>query len=280
MGRGSWRTLPLNSKCLTASLLRQLAAGLGVPSAASLGDLHTMIEGKLSEGGHDPLRTQVVLREVERGTLVCLQDESGVFREIEPPEPDDPEDSVHSSLSEEEEEELKPEVVASLRAEIVQLEAELEKQKAKTRDLWRLNCKQLAEMDGSLVEKDEEISRLKNEVARLRRSSPSDTSEIASIESGGPPVSSRVRRGKAPPVDPFTGEDPECRLDDWLPALRRSADWNGWTEGDLLIQLAGHLKGRALQVWNLIADEEKRTYSQATGALRGRLDPGSRIMAA
>ena len=211
---------------------------------------------------------------------MCLQDESGVFREIEPPEPDDPEDSVHSSLSEEEEEELKPEVVASLRAEIVQLEAELEKQKAKTRDLWRLNCEQLAEMDGSLVEKDEEISRLKNEVARLRRSSPSDTSESASIESGCPPVSSRVRRGKAPPIDPFIGEDPECRLDDWLPALRRAAYWNGWIEGDLLIQLAGHLKGRAIQEWNLIADEEKRTYSQATGALRGRLDPGSRIMAA
>ena len=72
-------------------------------------------------------------------------------------------------------------------------------------------------------------------------------SESASIESGGTPVSSRMRRGKAPPVDPFTGEDPECRLDDWLLTLRTAADWNGWTEGDSLIQLAGHLKGRALQ---------------------------------
>ena len=34
-----------------------------------------MIEGKRSDGGHDPLRTQVVLREVERGTLLCLQDD-------------------------------------------------------------------------------------------------------------------------------------------------------------------------------------------------------------
>ena len=93
-------------------------------------------------------------------------------------------------------------------------------------------------------------------------------------------MTSRVRRGKAPPVDPFTGEDPESRLDDWIPTLRRTADWNGWTEGDLLIQLAGHLKGRALQEWNLIHDDEKKTYSQATAALRGRLDPGSRIMAA
>ena len=102
------------------------------------------------------------------------------------------------------------EIVASLRAEILQLKAELETQKANTRDLWRLNCEQLAEMDGSLVEKDDEISRLKDEVARLRRSSPSDTSKSTSVGSGGVPVSSRVHRGKAPPVDPFTGEDPEC----------------------------------------------------------------------
>ena len=90
-------------------------------------------------------------------------------------------------------------------------------------------------------------------------------------------MTSRVRRGKAPPIDPFTGEDPEFLLDDWIPTLRRAADWNGWTEGNLLIQLAGHLKGRE---WNLIHDDEKRTYLQATVALRGRLDPGSRIMAA
>ena len=118
---------------------------------------------------------------------------------------------VGAGSFEEDEEESEPEIVASLRAEIVQ-QAELETQKAKTGDLWRLNCEQLAEMDGSLVEKDEEISRLKDEVARLRRSSPSDNSEGASVESGGAPVPSRIRRGKAPPVDPFTGEDPECRL--------------------------------------------------------------------
>jgi hypothetical protein len=182
VGRGSGKTLPLNSRRLTVSLLRQLAAGLGVPSTASQGDLRPMIEGKLSDDGHNPLRTQVVLREVELGTLVCLQDEAGVFREIEPPEPDDPEDSLHSSLSEEDEDESEPEIVASLRAEILQLKAELEAQKAKTRDLWRLNCEQLAEMDGSLVEKDEEISRLNDEVSRLHRSSPSDISESASVE--------------------------------------------------------------------------------------------------
>ena len=92
-----------------------------------------MIEGKLSEGGRDPLRTQVVLCEVEAGTLMCLQDESGVFQEIEPPpEPVDPVDSVPPGSFEEDEKESEPEIMASLRAEIVQFQAELETQKAKT----------------------------------------------------------------------------------------------------------------------------------------------------
>ena len=33
------------------------------------------------------------------------------------------------------------------------------------------------------------------------------------------------RQGKAPPpVDPFTGEDPEMRFEDWLPSLDRAAE--------------------------------------------------------
>ena len=181
-------------------LLRQLAEGLGVPTTASQEDLRSMIEGRLMEADRDPLRTQVVLREVGQGTHISLQDESGVFQEIELL---DPGETLHPSLSESEEEESEPEIVASLRAEIAQLKAELEKQKVKTRNLWRTNCDQLAEADGSLAEKDEEISRLRDEVTRLRRSSPS---ESASVESGGAPMTSRVHHGKAPPVDPFTGE--------------------------------------------------------------------------
>ena len=62
--------------------------------------------------------------------------------------------------------------------------------------------------------------------------------------------------------------------------LKRAADWNGWTDDNLLLQLAGHQKGRALQEWNLLSDKERETYRKATAALQGRLDPGSRIMAA
>ena len=232
------QTLPLNSKRLTASLLRQLAGGQGIPTSASQGDLRPMVEAKLTEDGRDPLHTQVVLT---GGTHISLQDESGVFHEVElePPE-------VENPLSSDSEEKSESETVLELRSEIAQLKMELEEQKAKTRDMWRLNCEQLSELDCSLTEKDEEITRLRNEVSRLQGSSHSDASETASqasAESGGVPHSSRTRRGEAPPVDSFTGEDPECRLDDWLPTLRRAAGWNSWTEGDMLIQLAGHLKG-------------------------------------
>ena len=50
---------------------------------------------------------------------------------------------------------------------------------------------------------------------------------------------SQCRRGKAPPIDEFTGEDSRITFDDWLPILERAATWNGWTQDELLMQLAG-----------------------------------------
>lgn len=55
------------------------------------------------------------------------------------------------------------------------------------------------------------------------------------------------RRGNAPPVDPFTGEDLEMRLKDWLLSLEIARDRNDRTEDELVLQLAGHLHGRTLQ---------------------------------
>ena len=92
--------------------------------------------------------------------------------------------------------------------------------------------------------------------------------------------SAPVRRpGKAPPVDSFTGEKQEVRFEDWLPTLERAATWNGWSSDEKLMQLAGHLRGKALQEWNLMSQSEKATYQAATTELTRRLDPGSRVMA-
>lgn len=277
-GRGGstrLRTVTLNSKRLTASRLKQLAGALGIPRAASSEDLRAMIEGKLTDDGRDPLRIQVVLRTVERGVHMTLQDEMGVFMEIEPPTVDaHPPDGLPGQESDETDSE-EPTAVRELREEVGRLTVELETQKARVRELWKLNCDQLAEMDSSLLQKEEEIGSLRAEVARLRGTSPvsgtplEDTDSV--VEEHGTTRRDqlhRVRRGKAPPVEIFSGEDAESRLDDWLPTLQRTADWNGWTTEDLLIQLAGHLKGRALQEWNSIPATERNSYDQAVTALK------------
>ena len=84
------------------------------------------------------------------------------------------------------------------------------------------------------------------------------------------------RRGKAPPIDSFSGEHSEIQFDDWLPSLTRASTWNERTDEEQLMQLAGHLRGRALQEWNLLDDSSKDTFVKGIQALRGRLDQGNK----
>ena len=46
-----------------------------------------------------------------------------------------------------------------------------------------------------------------------------------------------------------------------------------------MLQLAGHLCGRALQEWNLIPAEERSTFSDAVESLSSRVNSGSRVLA-
>lgn len=57
--------------------------------------------------------------------------------------------------------------------------------------------------------------------------------------------------------------------------MLRAAEWNDWSEREILIQLAGHLRGRALQEWGLITAHERKSLEEATAVLRTRLDPSS-----
>ena len=54
-------------------------------------------------------------------------------------------------------------------------------------------------------------------------------------------------RGKAPPLDCFSGSNLEITFDALLPSLERVAQWNQWTKEDTSIQLDDHLRGRTLQ---------------------------------
>ena len=158
------------------------------------------------------------------------------------------------------------------------------------------NCgEQVAGFDQAIAAKDSEIDSLRARVAELEAAAgsvPAATAPTplrvhclpASRVGVMPPPSSRVtplaRRGKAPPVNEFSGEDPECLLEDWLPSLERASLWNAWSEEEQMIQLAGYLRGRALQEWNLLRPDQRATYAQATESLRSRLDSIGRTAAA
>ena len=87
------------------------------------------------------------------------------------------------------------------------------------------------------------------------------------------------RKGRAPPVDTFSGEDEAVRLDDWLPALQRAATWNGCCEADLVLRFAGHLRGCVLQEWELLSEDQKSTFCTAVDTLRERLETGGWMLA-
>ena len=185
---------------------------------------------------------------------------------------------------------------------------ELARVKARVDEIWRINCAQVAAFDETITAKDTDIERLTARVAELEArlpeasgAEPARVSTHPSLSPHTPPVpapssetlvatatvptvvpvvSVPVCRGKAPPVSAFSGEDLECQLDDWFPSLERASTWNAWTADERAMQLAGHLKGRALQEYNLLRPEEKESFESAVEALRSRLEPGSKAVAA
>lgn len=225
--------------------------------------------------------------------------------EGEEDDPSDTMDSLRLALSAVQEEN------GALRTEVSNLNSRLCEEKDRYKALWKINCESTIQYDLFLSEKEHEISRLRNRILELEggsdprrvipRGGATPVDERSNSDLGGAgneDASSRssensshvtregskpkpvARRGKAPPVDPFTGENPSLRLEEWLPALERASQWNGWTEADQLLQLAGHLRGKALQEWNLLEERDKSTMSRAVEALKKRLDPGSKALAA
>ena len=170
------------------------------------------------------------------------------------------------------------EALEESREQVSSLRSSLDHEKIRVQELWRVNCDKLTEFDSSLAQKDSELGILRSRLRELEGESWGAASQSSVLVENG--VVSRVHQGKAPPVDVFTGEDLEILIDDWLPALQRISKWNRWTMEELLLQLAGHLKGRTLQEWSLLSSSEKDIYVKAVEALHTRLDPGSRILAA
>ena len=132
-----------------------------------------------------------------------------------------------------------------------ELKVKVAEERDKYKSLWRESCEQLREHDELIAKKDAEIGALKSRLAELetRRSTPDDPAPVSggslhrTIRVDSPnPMPPTGHRGKAPPIDAFDGESLEVKFDDWYPMLQRAATWNGWSEQETLIQLAGHLR--------------------------------------
>ena len=259
------RVLPLNSKRLTSAHLKQVAEKLGLPTTGSADQIRQLIEGKLQED-REVSNVQVVVREsTYRELVLSLIDEDGVFLETDPATKSEEEatselaeltealteanqrtttlseeldDTVHL-LDEERKRtaELTSKIAEYERAEghgdpreIEKLKCDLKAAKDKAKQMWTLSCSQSREQE-------EQIAALEAEVALLKASKSRETSGAGSPSVSGrsSPVSPTpeivhvrpTRRGKAPPVDSFTGEDPAVKLEDWLPVLKRASLWNG-----------------------------------------------------
>ena len=154
----------------------------------------------------------------------------------------------------------------------------------------------MLEYDKAMQAKEIEIASLHAQLAtartagnrRVDSAADIETTQLEPINETSDTLTSRrletstaqfSQKGKAPPVDLFTGES-DVLWEDWLPTLERTATGNNWTENEKLLQLTGHLRGKAAQEWVLLSTAEKSTFAIATTALGSRLDRGGKTLAA
>ena len=255
-----------------------------------------MIEGKLNELGHDPRNVQVIVQGDSDDSPLYLVSDVGIIKNIEkaPSVPDaaaesrDTIEGLRSALCEANQarDELQAVVddktteLAELRRttseEINRLRKALQKAEQKATRFWKLQCEQMLVHEEEMEAKETEISSLRGQLivlqpTRVTLPSPSvasGTRDSASVHEellDDSPRRETVglshgRKGKAPPVDAFTGESLDVMWEDWIPTLER---WNGWSDEEKLMQLAGHLRGKAQQEWALLPEDQKRTFAKA-----------------
>ena len=197
-------------------------------------------------------------------------------------------------------------IITQKEEQIRGLQAALDKEKQKSKRFWCEKCEQLLTYEEHLEVKDAEIALLKAQLIAATASSSSEHAErvvlsphrvegnvsrpILNAARLDSPLTSRgsieqtvqistTRRGKAPPIEPFAGEGVDMLFEEWLPSFERAATWNGWGEAEKLIQLAGHLRGKALQEWSLLGIADRTAYTKATAVLKERLDPSRKALA-
>ena len=260
-GKSQESPFPLNSRRLTVPYLKAVAKAVGLPVTGSADETRVMIDGKLEEMGRDSRNVQVIVTRDQHGhETLSLRDVNGEFVDVGMVEDlegavtvgeggVDTEESgsttsERSPHSADELEDLKEwnatlsahnaELVAqvsSLKEEVSEVRDKLTKETERVGEMWKMNCAQVTGFDETFTAKDSEIARLKARISELERARPTSPvlvptpTPVSRIE---PTVLTRsshtfaaARRGKAPPVSEFSGDDPKSPLEDWLPSLEQ-----------------------------------------------------------
>ena len=136
------------------------------------------------------------------------------------------------------------------------LSVALSSQTEKAKRFWSLRCEQMLVHDELIEAKENEIVSLHAQLAASRtpkarftdshatvfETAWQDSVDEFTVPTSRQLVTSTVQpsgKGKAPPVDLFTGESSDVLWEDWLPTLECTATWNNWTESEKLLHLAG-----------------------------------------
>ena len=156
-------------------MLKQLAGALDLPRSASADELRQLISGQLEEMDKEPMQVQVVLQKTKTGVH---RDVEGVFLEARQPaveesdqvcaehDEDDKEDAEAGKEIETMREEIETlqEEKRSLQLDVDSMKWETDKLRNKVKEMWKMNCAQLAQFDAILMEKEEEITSLKDKL--------------------------------------------------------------------------------------------------------------------
>ena len=182
--------LPLNTRRLTAAYLRAIANALGLPTGGSGDQLRQCIEGHIRvELDRDTSNTLVIIHDVPLGeTRIQLSDADGVFLDVDPigthtasPDLEPTNAEALASLQRELEQaqndgkvtlwelESAKATISTQEQRITNLEVALKGEKEKSRQVWKLNCKYLADQDTLIISKDRDCQA---QAAACRASAP------------------------------------------------------------------------------------------------------------
>ena len=216
------KTFPLNSERLTATIVTCIAKGLHLPLSASLEETRHMIEGELL-AEREPRNVQVDIQEAAAGVTIRLRDEGGVFLEVLPDEPSDGGRLVEASDADKGEESED----GGAHGEEPRSREMLERRRLRSgaiEESDRDAGSRELELEQKVVELTQEKTELMGENVYLtqERTMGGRTEEVLmpDITAGymtHPPEEQKAtptRRGKAPPVHPFSGETPDVIFDD------------------------------------------------------------------